>query len=94
MEIIRYNSDSGNRDLSSEKSFSPNLTFMEILQKANELRAYLIVKTNYVNKNRPGKWYLKGYNGKYSYDEIKSKIEMNLKEGKHKTRISYLIKYY
>jgi len=48
---------------------------MEILQKADELKAHLIVKTNYVNTDWPGKWYLKGYNAKYSYDEIKAKIE-------------------
>mgnify|MGYP003682583827 CR=1 FL=1 len=94
MEIIRYNSDTGNRDLSTEKSFPKSLTFMEILQKANELKAHLIVKTNYVNENRPGAWYLKGYNGKFYYDEIKAKIEKNLEDGKHKTRISYLVKYY
>ena len=94
MEIIRYNSDSGNRDLSSEKSFASDVTFMEILQKANELKAHLIVKTNYSNKDKPGRWYLKGFKGTSTYDEIKAKIEKNLKERKHKTRISYLIQYY
>jgi hypothetical protein len=94
MEIIRYNSDSGNRDLSTEKSFSSVLTFMEILQKANEIKAHLIVKTNYMSEKRPGKWYLKGFNGKYRYEEIKEKIENNLSEGKHSKRVCYLIKYY
>ena len=94
MEIIRYNSDSGSRDLSTEKSFSSILSFMEILQKANEIKAHLIVKTNYVNKDKPGKWYLKGFNGKFKYEEIKDKIENNIKEGKHKKRVCYLIKYY
>ena len=42
MEIIRYNSDSGSRDLSTEKSFSSKLTFIEILQKENEIKAHLI----------------------------------------------------
>jgi hypothetical protein len=93
MEIIRYNSDSGNRDLSTEKSFNSVLTFMEILQKANEIKAHLIVKTNYINEKRPGKWYLKGFNDKYRYEEIKTKIENNLSEGKHPKRVCYLIKY-
>jgi hypothetical protein len=94
MEIIRYNSDSGSRDLSTEKSFSSKLTFMEILQKANEIKAHLISKTNYINEDRPGKWYLKGFNGKFGYEEIKEKIENNLREGKHSKRVCYLIKYY
>tara|TARA_Y100000591_G_C21562858_1_gene559458 strand:- start:78 stop:362 length:285 start_codon:yes stop_codon:yes gene_type:complete len=94
MEITRYNSDSGNRNLSTEKSFSPDLTFMEILQKANEIKAQLIVKTNYINEGRPGRWYLKGFNGKFSFEEIKNKIENNLREGKHSKRVCYLIKYY
>ena len=58
------------------------------------MKALLIVQTHYVNENRPGAWYLKGYNGKFYYDEIKAKIEKNLEDGKHKTRISYLVKYY
>jgi hypothetical protein len=94
MEIIQYNSDSGSRDLSTEKSFSSKLTFMEILQKANEIKAHLISKTNYINEDRPGKWYLKGFNGKFGYEEIKEKIENNLREGKHSKRVCYLIKYY
>ena len=94
MEIIRYNRDSGSRDLSTEKSFSSKLTFMEILQKANEIKAHLISKTNYINEDRPGKWYLKGFNGKFSYEEIKTKIENNLRERKHSKRVCYLIKYY
>ena len=94
MDIIRYNSDSGNRDLSTEKSFSSKLTFMEILQKANDIKAQLISKTNYINNKNPGAWYLKGFNGKYSYEDIKIKIENNLREGKHAKRVCYLIKYY
>ena len=67
---------------------------MEILQKANEIKAHLISKTNYINEDRPGKWYLKGFNGKFSYEEIKTKIENNLRERKHSKRVCYLIKYY
>lgn len=67
---------------------------MEILKKANEIKAHLISKTNYINDKKPGAWYLKGFNGKFSYEEIKTKIENNLSEKKHSKRVCYLIKYY
>jgi hypothetical protein len=95
MEITKYLSDSGNGDLSiglSRKSFDRNIPFIEILQKANELKAQLIVLTPPHHK-KPGAWYIKGRNDKYSYDEIKSKIEKNIQHGEHKSRICYLIKY-
>ena len=96
MEITKYLSDSGNGDLLiglSKKSFDRNIPFIEILQKANELKAQLIVLTPPFRK-RPGAWYIKGRNDKYSYDEIKTKIEKNIEHGEHKSRISYLIKYH
>ena len=93
MEITIYNSDSGNRDLSSETSYNKDIPFIEILQKANELKAFLIVKTSYINNDRPGAWYIKGYNNHYTYEEIKSQIEENVKNKKHTKRICYLIKY-
>jgi len=93
MEITKYNSDSGNRDLSSEKSYNKDTPFIVILQKANELKASLIVKTSYVNNDRPGAWYIKGYNTHYTYDELKSQIEENVKKKKHTKRTCYLINY-
>jgi acyl-CoA-binding protein len=80
MEMTKYNSDSGNRDLSSEKSYTKDTPSNEILQKAIELKACLIVKTSYINNDKPGAWYIKGYNKHYTYQEIKSKIEENVKE--------------
>ena len=93
MEIIKYNSDSGNRDLKSEKSYNKNIPFIDILQKANKLKANLIVKTSYVNEAKPGAWYIKGYNNHYTYEEIKLRIEENIKNKKHTKRICYLINY-
>jgi hypothetical protein len=93
MEITAYNSDSGSRDLSTEKKYNNNIPFIEILQKANELNAILIVKTSYINNNRPGAWYIKGYNNHFTYDEIKSRIQENIIKKKHTKRICYLIKY-
>jgi hypothetical protein len=93
MEMTKYNSDSGNRDLSSEKSYTKDTPFNEILQKAIELKACLIVKTSYINNDKPGAWYIKGYNKHYTYKEIKSKIEENVKNKKHTRRECYLINY-
>lgn len=93
MKITIYNGDSGNRDLSTEKKFNSNTSFFEVLKKAIELKAFLIVKTSYINSNKPGSWYLKGFNKNYNYDEIKLKIEENVKKDKYKKRVCYLIKY-
>ena len=94
MEIINYNTDTGNRDLSTEVSCDPQLSFMDVLNKAYTLKANLIVKTSYFNKERPGKWYIKGINNKFSYQDIKTKLDSNLRERKYPKRKSYLIKYH
>ena len=83
MEIINYNTDTGNRDLSTEVSCDPQLSFMDVLNKAYTLKANLIVKTSYFNKERPGKWYIKGINNQFSYHEIKMTLENNLRDGTH-----------
>jgi len=89
-----YNTDSGNRDLSSEKYYNKDIPFIEILNIANNLKAPLIVKTGFISENKPGKWYIKGYNqDSFSYEEIKSKIEANVINNKFSKRICYLIKY-
>ena len=93
MEITKYNSDSGDRDLSSEKNYNSDIPFIEILKKASELKAFLIVKTSYVNNNKPGSWYIKGYKTDYTYEQIKLKIEENVKHKKYTKRVCYLINY-
>jgi hypothetical protein len=93
MEITKYNSDTGNRDLARELIYKNDTPFIELLQKANELKACLIVKTSYINENKKGSWYIKGSNSHYTYDEIKLKIEDNVKNKKYTKRICYLIKY-
>ena len=92
MEITKYNSDSGNRDLSKEIKYNKNIPFIEILTKANELRACLIVKTSYINESKPGSWYIKGHNS-VSYEDVKSKIEKNVENKKYTKRVCFLIKY-
>jgi hypothetical protein len=93
IDISTYNSDTGTRDLSTEKSYNKDTPFIEILKIANKLKAPLIVKTSYINDDKPGAWYIKGYNNKLTYDEIKSKIEENVENRKYNKRICYLIKY-
>lgn len=94
MEINRYNSDTGNRDLSTEKIYTKDTPFLTVLAKAVELKATIIIKTSYVSESRPGAWYIKGYaKGYNNYDEIKTKIEENVRIGKHQRRECYLIKY-
>lgn len=92
MEIATYKSDSGSRDL-EEKSFSRDISFIEILKKAIEINAPLISKTSYISPKRPGAWYIKGYKNNISYDELKIIIEENLEKKKFPRRICYLIKY-
>ena len=93
MEITRYSSDSGNRDM-HEESYDKNMPFIEVLQKAVQLKAPLIVKTSYVNHERPGAWYVKGHRSNLSYEDIRTTIEENVKTNTHSKRVCYLIKYF
>jgi hypothetical protein len=93
IDILMYHSDSGDRDLTTAKTYNKDIPFIEILKKANELKAPLIVKTSYVSDDKPGAWYIKGANSQFTYEEIKSKIEENVKNKKYKKRICYLIQY-
>jgi uncharacterized membrane protein len=91
MEIVHYNSDSGNRDL-KELSYPLTYTFIEILNIAYENKAPLIVKTSYKSEAKPGAWYIKG-NEDSNYENIKNRIEENILNGNHTKRECYLIKY-
>jgi len=92
-EYTKYNSDSGDRDLGKEYPYNKDTPFDDILQIAIGLHAPLIVKTSYVNEDKPGAWYIKGFQNRFTYEEIKSKIEKNVKDKKHSKRECYLIKY-
>jgi len=93
MEITRFNSDSGDRDMVSE-SYDKNTPFIDILQRANKLKASLIVKTSYISDTRPGAWYIKGHHSNFSYEDIRRMIEQNIETNTHSKRICYLIKYF
>jgi len=95
--IQRYNSDSNGQDqrfdLGKQEKFDKNIPFTEILRIAIERRAPLISKTSYVSEEKPGAWYIKGWDQKVAYDEIKQRIEENVELCKHRKRFCYLIKY-
>jgi hypothetical protein len=82
----KYNSDSGDQDLSTEKIMPISFSFDDVLNYAIQLGAILIVKVN-------NRFYLKGLHHKFSYDEVKERIEENIKYNKFKTRKCYLIRY-
>ena len=100
----KYNSDSGDRDLSTEKLMPVSSTFddalnflkppLEVLENqspkainyAIQLGAIMIVNAN-------NRYYIKGLHHKFSYDEVKERIEENMKHNKFKTRKCYLIRY-
>jgi hypothetical protein len=82
----KYNSDSGDKDLSTEKIMPVSFTFDDVLNYAIQLGAIMIVKVN-------NRFYLKGLHHKFSYDEVKERIEENMKHNKFKTRKCYLIRY-
>jgi hypothetical protein len=82
----KYNSDSGDKDLSTEKIMPYSSSFDDVLNYAIQLGAILIVKCD-------NRYYIKGLHHKFSYDEVKERIEENLKHNKFKTRKCYLIRY-
>lgn len=93
MEITRYEGDTGNRDMPA-KSYDKHTPFIEVLQKAVQLKAPLIVRTSFVSEARPGAWYIKGQGSNLSYDDIRSMILQNMLTNTHSKRVCYLIKYY
>ena len=93
MEITRYEGDTGDRDM-SEKRYDKNTPFIEVLQKAVQLRASLIVRTSFVSEARPGAWYIKGQGSNLSHDDIRSLILQNMLTNTYSKRVCYLIKYY
>jgi hypothetical protein len=75
-----------NKDLSTEKIMPGSTSFDDVLNYAIQLGAILIVKVNNI-------YYIKGLHHKFSYDEVKERIEKNIKHNQFKTRKCYLIRY-
>ena len=96
-----YQTCTGDRDFGSEKIFSLDKTWLEILLEAIKIKAILICKTSYVSPSKPRHWYLKGYRKEWTckgetkildYDTVKTLLENNLAEGKYPRRQTWLIK--
>ena len=92
-EIKLYNTDSGKRDLGSEKILPKNTSFGEVLNKAIDLHSPLIVLTSYISEDKPGQYYIKGHKTKKTYEELKNLLDTNLSEKKYSRVKSWLIKY-
>ena len=88
-----YKTDTGRRDLGTEKMISLDVEWIDVVKQAIDLKAHLVVKSSYVSENRPGHWYIKGFKNKKTYDEIKAILDNNQLNGKCSTRESWLIKH-
>ena len=87
VQIEIFQSDSGNRDL-SEKMYDASYNLNDLIQIGIKRKnPFTIVKTSV------GTWYMKGVNGKYSYQEIKQRILENTDQKKHTKRTCYLISF-
>lgn len=96
--IKEYQSDTGNRDSGKELQLPNYVQLHEVLKKAVELRALLIVKTSYMSVKRPGAWYIKWIGRGAGKDQISGntieKIVLdNLRNGKFSKRQCFVIKY-
>jgi len=65
-----------------------NMSFKEVLEKAIEKKAFVIVKPS-----RGKYWYVKGINGNKTFEEIKEHIENNLKNDYRNKSQCWLINY-
>jgi len=72
-----------------QESLPYTYTYYEVLERAVELRAKVIVKTS----KTTGNWYIKGTNTTKSYDDIKRHLEGNVATGYKAGSITRLISY-
>jgi hypothetical protein len=95
--ITFYDTDTGNRDLGSDKSYPIGTPEDEITNEAINLASeygsdvVVIIKTSPYG-SKPGAWYIKGYKGKYTYETIEQTLEDNQRNGKFTRRKCKLIK--
>lgn len=85
--LITYNTDTNGSWGIGELMIDSKYTYDEVLKKAIEIKAFVIVKPS------RGNWYIKGINNKKNYDEIKNHLELNQQMGYKKKSITRLIKY-
>ncbi len=96
ISYLHFNSDSGDRDLGRHKKYPRDTDFNVVFQDAVVLaRRYgsngvLVVRTKPYGEF-PGAWYIKGFDGKASYQTILHKVEENHTSGKFARRDCYVI---
>jgi hypothetical protein len=95
--ISFYNSDTGSRDLGAELNYTRETPEEVVLAKAVELarthgtNGVLVIRTQPYN-GKPGSWYIKGFSSRFSYDDLRAKVQANIDAGKFTRRECWLIR--
>ena len=95
--ISLFPSDTGSRDLGSECSFPRETPEHVIIKRAIDMaREYkhdsvVVVRTKPYGI-KPGAWYIKGYSKPYEYEDLRARIETNIRLGQHARRECWLIR--
>lgn len=87
MNTTRYNTDTFGSWGIGQVSLPKDATREEVMKRVIELQANVLVKP----KN--GKWYIKGFNGKKTYETIKRHLDENQNNGYHSKTKTLLIKH-
>ena len=93
---MHFNSDSGNSDLGRVKIYPRDTEFNVVFQDAVVLakrygsNGVLVVKTK-PYQQFPGAWYIKGFDGRFSYQTILHRVEENHTRGNFARRDCYVI---
>jgi hypothetical protein len=91
------NSDTGSRDLGSEFRFVRETPENVVRAKAIELATkklspvVMIIRLS-PYRSKPGGWYIKGYSGRFTYDDLRARIQTNLDAGKFTRHECWLIR--
>jgi hypothetical protein len=90
--------DSGNRDLGRAKRLDRSIPEEDIVAMGKTLATkygvnyFLIVRTS-PYRGKSGAWYIKGFDGRVSYDDIVSKIERNVENNMYSRRECIMVRF-
>ena len=90
--------DSGNRDLGREKRLDRSIPEEDIVAMGKTLATkhginhFLIVRTS-PYRGKPGAWYIKGFDGRVSYDDIVHKIQRNSENNMYSRRECIVVRF-
>ena len=87
--IETYNTDTCGSWGIGQETMSANNTFCQVLERAIELKAKIILQTS----KTEGVWYIKGTNNNKTYNEIQQHLIDNINSGYRKKSITWLISY-